>query len=109
MELEKPLVSDLSEYGEKHPMFVRHLGINETKILVYAGNFQREMNREPTRNQEISDLKIFICLRLCFQKQQLQKLSNHHFNFYLLAILKNCKETFPQKIQNEFPNGHRDG
>ena len=39
------------------------------KFSIMPGIFQREWSRKPRRNQESSDLKIFICLRLCFQKQ----------------------------------------
>ena len=64
------------------------------------GIFQREISRKPRRIQEISDLKIFICLRLCFQKQLAPtlKLLNNFF-----WIFKIAKKLLLQKYRMEFP------
>jgi len=91
-------------------MFVRHLGVNETKILVYAGNFSagnepkadKKSGRFGFENFHLSQTLFSKTAALKTSKSSLQLLSSSYFK-------KNCKETFPQKIQNEFPDGHRNG
>ena len=90
-------------------MFVRHLGVNETKILVYAGNFSAGNEPKADKKSGRFGFENFHLSQTLFSKTAALKTSKSPFQLLSYSNLKNCKETFPQKIQNEFPDGHRDG